>query len=192
MCLIPIVAPGASYHHTARQSAAFQRFPKMHNLTPLRSIICRLIWISISRMIDLVWFWVAHKVWTLNKLETLNKDTMTDKDHNYLHISWQECARASRSLRFVARARVRARSIWTEAQRLWLRPRHPRHPAVSSNLLRLSLFLRHTLMSAINYTYTFFWGCSFADSLFPLPFLHSKLWINTVWSIKRGFSVSVC
>ncbi len=67
MCLIPIVAPGASYHHTARQSAAFQRFPKMHNLTPLRSIICRLIWISISRMIDLVWFWVAHKVWTLNK-----------------------------------------------------------------------------------------------------------------------------
>ncbi len=93
---------------------------------------------------------------------------MTDKEHSCLHISCQECARASRSLRFVARARLM--HIWTEAQRLWLRPRHPRHPAVSSNLLRLSLFLRHTLMSAINYTSTFFWGCFLQIHSFLYPF----------------------
>lgn len=96
MCLIPIVAPGASYHHTARQSATFQRFPKMHNLTPLRSMFCRLTEISISRMIDVVWFWVAHTVWTLNKTVSFKTETQwrtrTTNVHNYPHISCQECA----------------------------------------------------------------------------------------------------
>lgn len=189
MCLIPIVAPGASYHHTARQSAAFQRFPKMHNLTPLRSIICRLIWISISRMIDLVWFWVAHKVWTLHK--TVNFKTKTQWRTRTTIISTSR-GRSARSLRFVARARVRARSIWTEAQRLWLRPRHPRHPAVSSNLLRLSLFLRHTLMSAINYTSTFFWGCFLQIHSFLYPFCTVNYELIQFEASRRGFSVSVC
>jgi len=102
-----------------------------------------------------------------------------------------------RSARSSAWPRARARSIWTAAQRLWLRPRlrrsarpgHTRHPAVSSNLLRLLLFLRHTLMSAINYTSTFWGVVVFADSLFPLPFQHGKLWIKTIWNVKRAFSV---
>lgn len=123
----------------------------------------------------------------LGTLKQRHRQTRTAANaHNYLRIPCQECALqcVTASLLFRgARGRVRARSIWTAAQRLWLsprlrrsaRPEHTRHPAVSSNLLRLSLFLRHTLMSAINYTSTFWGVVVFADSLFPLPFQHSKL-----------------